>query len=141
VKPEVKPEVVETQPQNAEVKPEVVETPPQNAEVTDPPEDKGDDSTARPKNNKPKITKAQTGEAVTSAKMKIIKGDFAGAVKDLEPFSKSPDPQVHRTLGVAYAKLKNNTRATYHYRKYLELAPNASDADEVRAALEGAKSK
>ncbi|MBI3179628.1 MAG: hypothetical protein HYZ27_08190 [Deltaproteobacteria bacterium] len=39
---------------------------------------------------------------------------------------------AYRSLGIAFAKVKDNDKAVGHYRKYLELAPNASDAAKVR---------
>jgi hypothetical protein len=41
-----------------------------------------------------------------------------------------------RATGIAYAKLRENALATKHYRRYLELAPDAPDAQMVKALLD-----
>ncbi len=40
--------------------------------------------------------------------------------------------KAHRSLGISFAKVKEHDKAVGHYRKYLELAPNAADAAKVR---------
>ncbi|MEQ9497444.1 MAG: protein kinase [Deltaproteobacteria bacterium] len=47
-------------------------------------------------------------------------------------------PDCYRNLGVLYAKQDDTPRAVHHYRRYLELAPDARDADRVRAMLRSA---
>lgn len=42
----------------------------------------------------------------------------------------------HRLLGVVYAELKRNEEAVQHYRRYLQLEPEASDAKDVRQIIE-----
>jgi predicted Zn-dependent protease len=42
--------------------------------------------------------------------------------------SKQPDfPPVHRALGIAYFKGKENIKAKHHFERYLQLAPQAED--------------
>lgn len=44
------------------------------------------------------------------------------------------DPALHFNLGILYQEgLRSPTKAVVHFRKYLELAPTARDADQVRA--------
>ena len=43
--------------------------------------------------------------------------------------------ECHRGLGLAYRRLKQLDRAQEHYRRYLELRPNAKDADKIRRLL------
>lgn len=43
--------------------------------------------------------------------------------------------ECHRNLAVLRAKQDDTTRAVHHYRRYLELAPDAADAERVRAML------
>ncbi len=45
----------------------------------------------------------------------------------------------YRTMGVCYAKQKEDKRALQSYRKYLELAPNAPDAAQIRAMIGGGR--
>jgi tetratricopeptide (TPR) repeat protein len=45
------------------------------------------------------------------------------------------DPQAHRGLGIARARLQDFARAAGAYLLYLELNPQASDADEVDRVL------
>ena len=44
--------------------------------------------------------------------------------------------ECHRGLATAYRRLKQGDRAETHYRRYLELRPNASDADRIRRILD-----
>ena len=66
-----------------------------------------------------------------------MKGDFKEAVPLLKELEKvnGADPRIHRNLGISYARLRDNTQATKHYKKYLELNPTAADADKVREIL------
>jgi serine/threonine-protein kinase len=49
------------------------------------------------------------------------------------------DAICHRNLGVVYSQLKDDSMSLAHYRRYLELAPTAPDADRVRALIEQAE--
>ncbi len=44
--------------------------------------------------------------------------------------------QAHKGLGIAYATLGRVSDAVRHYEAYLQLAPNAPDAEQVRAIIE-----
>jgi Tfp pilus assembly protein PilF len=44
-------------------------------------------------------------------------------------------PAVHRWLGKCYMRLSNPATARRHYRRYLELAPEAPDRVFVRAIV------
>jgi hypothetical protein len=65
----------------------------------------------------------------------------AGKVKEArEPLKEcarlAPDlPECHRGLGALYKKMRNPTKAALHLRRYLELAPDAADAERVRRDL------
>jgi tRNA A-37 threonylcarbamoyl transferase component Bud32 len=50
-----------------------------------------------------------------------------------------PRPAIHLFLGKCYTRLGDPARARRHYRRYLELAPDAPDAVFVRAILEKAR--
>jgi hypothetical protein len=45
------------------------------------------------------------------------------------------DARVHRALGVLFAKTKDGAKAAFHYRRYIELAPDAKDRAQVEAFL------
>lgn len=47
-------------------------------------------------------------------------------------------PRCHRSLGLLEARLDHREAALRHYRRYLELAPDAPDANEVRAIVQAA---
>ncbi len=93
------------------------------------------------KTDEPRVThhnkQAEINKALSSATQKIFAGDPGAAVSELAPYVNGNNANVHRTLGVAYAKLKKNDLARKHYRKYLELKPDAEDASKVRAILKG----
>lgn len=43
--------------------------------------------------------------------------------------------RVHRSLGVLYAKQRQPARAAFHYRTYIQLAPDAKDREQVEQIL------
>ena len=90
---------------------------------------------ARP--TKPARKPEQT--ALTDAQKALLANDFQTALKELKPFEDSKTAVVHRTLGIAYAKAKNNRMAAQHYRRYLELNPEAPDRAGIEKALRGEK--
>ena len=47
----------------------------------------------------------------------------------------SQNPDIHRSLGVAYARHKKGAKAAFHYRQYLQLNPGAPDRDRIQAVL------
>ncbi len=65
--------------------------------------------------------------------------------KAISELSKSlnfaPDnPDAHYNLGLLYGNVKDSApEAAAHFRKYLELKPNAEDKDEVKAWIAGRK--
>ena len=46
----------------------------------------------------------------------------------------------HRLLGSTWAEQQDSARAVKHYRRYLQLAPNARDASQIRAWIESYES-
>jgi len=44
-------------------------------------------------------------------------------------------PQPYRSLGVIYASMGQREEAAQNYRRYVELAPNAPDAEQIRKML------
>lgn len=74
---------------------------------------------------------------VERGKRLLINGDFAEAEKTLrECLRLEPNqPDCHRNLGVLYAQQDQTASAIRHYRRYVELRPDAGDADRVREIL------
>lgn len=68
---------------------------------------------------------------------RYVAGDTGGAIDRFRD-ALARDPRyapAHRGLGMAYERKGDRTRAARSFRKYLELAPGASDADQIRARL------
>ncbi|MEO0813830.1 MAG: hypothetical protein AAFY60_13265, partial [Myxococcota bacterium] len=42
----------------------------------------------------------------------------------------------HRLLGVVYAEMKQNEAAVQHYKRYLQLEPEAADAKDVQQIVD-----
>ena len=62
---------------------------------------------------------------------------MAGALRECEETVRlrPDDPAAHHALAVALETTGNSERARQEYHRYLELAPNAPDASQVRARL------
>lgn len=91
-------------------------------------------------NNKTLLLKKRREEAdvqFRQGKTMTLNGDLSNAEKALKGCLKlQPDhANCHRGLGVVYAQLGDTARACAYYKKYLELLPNASDAESVRQAI------
>jgi serine/threonine-protein kinase len=68
---------------------------------------------------------------------RFVAGDTGGAIGRFQD-ALARDPRyapAHRGLGMAYERKGDRTRAARSFRKYLELAPTASDADQIRQRL------
>lgn len=64
--------------------------------------------------------------------------DYGHAVSLLEQ-ALNLDPSLaaaHRSLGIVHAKLHDESEAMVHYKKYLEMAPQAPDAADVKKILD-----
>ena len=48
-------------------------------------------------------------------------------------------PDCHRSLGKLYRRLRNPQKAAVHFQRYLELAPEAADAGQIRRLLAGGR--
>jgi Flp pilus assembly protein TadD len=66
-------------------------------------------------------------------------GDVEGALARYQEAARlnPSDPRTQRQIGKCYNRLGNRDRAQPYLRKYLELAPDASDAAFIRAILDG----
>lgn len=67
----------------------------------------------------------------------IYRKDYAGAVKELDK-AISLDPgqaYAHYYAGLAYSNLKRPDRMVNHFQTFLKLAPDAPEAEKVKAVL------
>jgi hypothetical protein len=104
------------------------------------PEDQGGEPVAKPapttaSSDTPARTKAK---AETAKAIKLLaSGDAAGAEKPLirATLADKTFPDAWRHLGIARAQLGDRAGAKRAYKRYLELAPNAPDAADVRKIL------
>jgi serine/threonine protein kinase len=63
----------------------------------------------------------------------LLAGDLRGAEKQLTGcIALAEIPDCYRSLGVLYANLKDTERSIKHYKKYIELRPDSSDAPQIR---------
>jgi tetratricopeptide (TPR) repeat protein len=74
-------------------------------------------------------------KAVAQLNTKDDVGAEKTARKAIELDTRHEYPQSEKLLGTVLALHKDAPGASEHFRKYLELAPNASDASQVRAQL------
>ena len=67
-----------------------------------------------------------------------MRGDTQGALSSLRSaLAANPSyAPTYRGLGLVFEKLNEKDQARAAYRKYLQLAPNAGDADHIRNRLE-----
>lgn len=91
---------------------------------------------------RPAPDRAQAKIMLEAGKQALIKGRLESARTSLEKCLKA-DPYLadcHRNLGVLFAKSDDVERALRHYRRYVELAPQAKDANRVRQMIQSAVS-
>ena len=70
----------------------------------------------------------------------LLEGDLQKAERYLKLCLRTADyPYCHRQLGILYASKDDTRRAIRHYKRYIELKPDAKDADQVRAHIEAAR--
>jgi tetratricopeptide (TPR) repeat protein len=71
---------------------------------------------------------------MAAVEMAKTQKDYESAAREFEEAAKlAPDwPDVYFNLGSVQAKAGNYGEAVRHYKRYLELAPNAPDAAQVR---------
>jgi tetratricopeptide (TPR) repeat protein len=86
----------------------------------------------------PDKPRADPGEAYKTGLQQYARGDTSGALSTFRT-SLAINPNfapTWRGLGLVYEKLGNKTQARSAFRRYLQLAPTAADADQVRDRLE-----
>lgn len=88
----------------------------------------------------PADRRARAREVLTAARRALMNGEMMTAEEGFKECLKLAElPECHRNLGVLYAQIKDTTQSIKHYRKYLEISPNAQDADYIRGIVEGSQ--
>jgi Flp pilus assembly protein TadD len=67
-----------------------------------------------------------------------VRGDTSGALatfKGAQQASPGYAP-TYRGLGLVYEKMGNKTAAKLAFKRYLQLSPNASDAEQIKDRVE-----
>jgi pSer/pThr/pTyr-binding forkhead associated (FHA) protein len=84
-----------------------------------------------PTGNDPKSLSDRGAELMGKRQLKEAEALFQKCLQVAPNF-----PRCHKLLGAVYAKLKQPELGAEHYRTFLKLAPNDTDADEVRRILD-----
>ena len=68
----------------------------------------------------------------------MLEGDDARRAEAMTRCEAEPTilPLCHRSMGIAFARAGRGAQAVHHYRRYVALAPDACDVDQVRKLLE-----
>lgn len=78
----------------------------------------------------------QGHDALQAGRLKAAVGAYEAALGH-----ESGLASAERGLGIAFTRLKQPARAVKHYQRYLELAPEADDAREVRGLVKKLRKK
>ncbi len=116
---------------------------PEVAEVAPKPKPK----TKKKKKKKSKKKAGSSGKSMAKAmdyervgRRALLEGDLQKAERYLKLCLRTAEyPYCHRQLGILYASKDDTRRAIRHYQRYIELKPDAKDADQVRAHIEAAR--
>jgi hypothetical protein len=86
----------------------------------------------------PDTPRTDPAAAYRTGLQQYARGDTSGALATFRTLlSSNPSfAPAWRGLGLVYEKLGNTAQARSSLQRYLKLAPNASDADQIRARLE-----
>ena len=136
-KPKTETKKVETTKPKTETK--KVETGKPKTETPKPPK------TTKPKTDVAKTTKSDKAESTAAAEaaykdgiMKFARGDTTGSLAALRT-SLAANPgyaPTWRGLGLVFEKLGEKDQARAAFKRYLQLAPSAGDADQIRGRME-----
>lgn len=86
----------------------------------------------------PAQNRARARELANSARKALMSGDLTTAEEGFKECLRLAElPECYRNLGVLYAQQKDTDKSIKFYRKYLEISPNAQDADYIRGMIEG----
>ena len=86
----------------------------------------------------PVVAKGDAASAYKTGFQQYVKGDTTGALSTFkEALASNPGyPPTWRGIGLVYEKLGRRSQAMTAFKRYLELSPNAGDADQIRNRLE-----
>lgn len=120
------------------------DAPKADTKVTEPPIDKSELPPEEDKSDAPKVfsfNPVQSQSDVAKGDFYFRKGNYTAAASRYEEATKWNDGNAiaWRSLGEAQQKKSNAKAAREAYRKYLELAPDAKDAAEIKKRLEKLK--
>lgn len=88
---------------------------------------------------KAKDQRKSARDVAAKARAALMNGDLTTAEELLKECLKLTElPECYRNLGVVYAQMSDSERSIKFYKKYLELQPNANDADYIRSIIESA---
>jgi pSer/pThr/pTyr-binding forkhead associated (FHA) protein len=88
---------------------------------------------------KSKDQRKNARDVAAKARAALMNGDLSTAEELLKECLKLTElPECYRNLGVVYAQMSDSERSIKFYKKYLELQPNANDADYIRSIIESA---
>ncbi len=135
VKPEVTPPPPPPKPEKV-AKPEPVKAPPK--EKPKPPVRVARAEPPKQPKPKPEATKGDVEASYKAGLQQFARGDTTGALASLRTsLASNPNyPPTWRGLGMVFEKLGEKDQARAAYKRYLQLAPNAGDADSIRGRLE-----
>ena len=91
-----------------------------------------------PASSAPSETRPDPAAALRTGMQQYMRGDNAGALATLRA-SASANPvyaPTWRSLGLVHEKLGNKGMAKLAFKRYLQLAPDAGDADQIRDRME-----
>ncbi len=82
------------------------------------------------------VALVQAGLLYREGNQQLAKGEVdAAKSKLLECVELADLPECHRSLGVIFAREDRTTESIRHYQRYVDLAPDASDAERVKALI------
>ncbi|MEQ8276834.1 MAG: protein kinase [Deltaproteobacteria bacterium] len=82
------------------------------------------------------VALAQAGLLYREGNQQLAKGKVdAAKAKLLECVELADLPECHRSLGVIFAREDRTTESIRHYQRYVDLAPDANDAERVKALI------
>lgn len=91
----------------------------------------------RPRRRTVRRSEAQAQKLFNKGRKALLAGRLSAAKESLlECVQKSPSfADCHRLLGVLFAQLDDTRNSVKHYRRYVQLKPNAPDAPRVRRMI------
>lgn len=118
-----------------EPEPEIeIETP---TRTTTPPTQTAAQRKQPPSNPRPPAPSIDVPDTVNKATLAYVKGDSKNALSMLQK-ARSAKPSyapTYRVLGKVYKKLGENGAARKAFQKYVQLAPTASDVDQIKEEI------